>query len=125
MLEKMQDFFANRIAGYDAHMLTSIDGVKNFYQNFLVLQERPDGTAGGGHLRREPKYGQPLLRSLGQGDFEREHPRGACAESAVAEYSMRNGVFASAEASLYTLSLPQRASKKKHENPRVSLCETR
>ena len=93
MLEKMQDFFANRIADYDAHMLTSIDGVKDFYQDFLVLQERPDGAAGSGHLRRELKHGQPLLRSLEQGDFEREHPRGACAESAVAEHLMRKRGF--------------------------------
>lgn len=31
MLEKMQDFFENRLAGYDAHMLTCIESADVFY----------------------------------------------------------------------------------------------
>ncbi|MCH5186248.1 MAG: class I SAM-dependent methyltransferase [Oscillospiraceae bacterium] len=31
MLEKMADFFKNRLDGYDVHMLTEIDGAEEFY----------------------------------------------------------------------------------------------
>ena len=31
MLEKMNDFFKNRLEGYDEHMLTELEGAKNFY----------------------------------------------------------------------------------------------
>lgn len=31
MLEKMDAFFANRLAGYDEHMLTAIQGAEEFY----------------------------------------------------------------------------------------------
>ena len=41
-----------------------------------MFQERPDGDAGGGYLRREPHHRQPLLRPFAQGNLEREHPRG-------------------------------------------------
>ena len=48
-----------------------------------MLQERPDGDAGGGHLRREPQHRQPLLRSFARGNLEREHPRGAVGKTPV------------------------------------------
>ena len=48
-----------------------------------MLQERPDGDAGGGHLRREPQHCQPLLRPPAQGNLEREHPRGAAGNQRV------------------------------------------
>ena len=32
MLEKMDIFFENRLAGYDSHMLTAIEGAKEFYR---------------------------------------------------------------------------------------------
>lgn len=32
MLEKMDVFFANRLSGYDEHMLTSIEGANEFYK---------------------------------------------------------------------------------------------
>ena len=41
-----------------------------------MLQERPDGDAGGGHLRGEQEHRQPLLQPAAQGDPQREHPRG-------------------------------------------------
>ena len=41
-----------------------------------MLQERPDGDAGGGNLRREQEHRQPLLQPSAQGDPQREHPRG-------------------------------------------------
>ena len=41
-----------------------------------MLQERPDGDAGGGDLRGEQEHGQPLLQPSAQGDPQREHPRG-------------------------------------------------
>ena len=41
-----------------------------------MLQERPDGDAGGGNLRREQEHRQPLLQPAAQGDPQREHPRG-------------------------------------------------
>ena len=41
-----------------------------------MLQERPDGDAGGGNLRREQEHDQPLLQPAAQGDPQREHPRG-------------------------------------------------
>ena len=31
MLEKMDSFFENRVAGYDEHMLTEIEGADEFY----------------------------------------------------------------------------------------------
>ena len=31
MLEKMSDFFENRISGYDEHMLKNIDSANEFY----------------------------------------------------------------------------------------------
>ena len=31
MLEKMDDFFAARVAGYDEHMRTNIEGASGFY----------------------------------------------------------------------------------------------
>lgn len=31
MLEKMSDFFENRLDGYDEHMLNNIDSAKEFY----------------------------------------------------------------------------------------------
>ena len=45
-------------------------------QDFSVLQERPDGDAGGGDLRREQEHRQPLLQPSAQGDPQRERPRG-------------------------------------------------
>lgn len=32
MLEKMETFFANRLSGYDEHMLTAIEGASEFYK---------------------------------------------------------------------------------------------
>lgn len=40
-----------------------------------MLQERPYGDAGGGHLRREQELRQPLLQPASQGNPQREHPR--------------------------------------------------
>ena len=37
MLEKMDSFFENRVAGYDEHMLTEIEGADEFYK-FTALQ---------------------------------------------------------------------------------------
>ena len=48
-----------------------------------MLQERLNGDAGGGHLRREPQHHQPLLRPPAQGNLEREHPRGAAGKTSV------------------------------------------
>ena len=48
-----------------------------------MLQERPNGDAGGGHLRGEPQYRQPLLRPLAQGNPQREHPRNAAGNRRV------------------------------------------
>ena len=52
-------------------------------------QERPDGAAGGGHLRSEPQHRQPLLRPFAQGNLEREHPRGAAGKTPVFELLKR------------------------------------
>lgn len=32
MLERMDIFFENRLAGYDEHMLTNIEGANEFYK---------------------------------------------------------------------------------------------
>ena len=48
-----------------------------------MLQERLNGDAGGGHLRGEPQYRQPLLRPPAQGNPQREHPRGAAGKTSV------------------------------------------
>lgn len=37
MLEKMDVFFENRLAGYDEHMLTTIEGAREFYK-FTAMQ---------------------------------------------------------------------------------------
>ncbi len=37
MLEKMSDFFRNRLEGYDEHMLTEIEGAKEFYPYTAAL----------------------------------------------------------------------------------------
>ena len=37
MLEKMNDFFKNRLESYDEHMLTEIEGAKEFYPYTAAL----------------------------------------------------------------------------------------
>ena len=38
MLEKMDEFFAARVAGYDEHMLSEIEGSKEFYPYCLDMR---------------------------------------------------------------------------------------
>lgn len=42
MLEKMEVFFENRLAGYDEHMLTNIEGANEFYK--FTAAQLPMGT---------------------------------------------------------------------------------
>lgn len=43
MLERMEAFFENRLAGYDEHMLASIEGAREFYRftaSLLPMEEK-------------------------------------------------------------------------------------
>ncbi len=44
MLEKMNDFFKNRLEGYDEHMLTELEGAKNFYPYTAALLPMKPGA---------------------------------------------------------------------------------
>ena len=44
MLEKMDDFFARRLAGYDAHMLSEIEGATEFYPYTASLLPLNEGA---------------------------------------------------------------------------------
>ena len=44
MLEKMSDFFENRLAGYDEHMLSNIYGAKEFYAYTASLLPTAENT---------------------------------------------------------------------------------
>ena len=43
-LEKMEDFFAARIGGYDEHMKTEIEGASDFYAYTAALLPKESGT---------------------------------------------------------------------------------
>lgn len=43
MPERMNDFFAARVDGYDAHMLTNIEGMREAYR--VAAQQLPDGIS--------------------------------------------------------------------------------
>ncbi len=44
MLETMSDFFKNRLEGYDEHMLTELEGAKNFYPYTAALLPMKSGA---------------------------------------------------------------------------------
>ena len=44
MLEKMDEFFAARVAGYDEHMLSEIEGSKEFYPYTASLLPGHEGA---------------------------------------------------------------------------------
>ena len=44
MLEKMNDFFKNRLEGYDEHMLNEIEGAKEFYPYTAALLPMKHGA---------------------------------------------------------------------------------
>lgn len=52
-LESMNDFFTARVGGYDAHMLTNVEGCKEGYIKMAELVE--------GHYLASGEYGSPLL----------------------------------------------------------------
>lgn len=41
MLEKMDIFFENRLAGYDEHMLADIEGANEFYKFTALILKYP------------------------------------------------------------------------------------
>ena len=49
-----------------------------------MLQERPNGNVGGGHLWSEPQNRQPMLRpAAAQGNSRQEYPLGAAGNRQV------------------------------------------
>lgn len=45
MLEKMAEFFEARLCGYDAHMLTNIEGAREFYPYTASLLPKSEGAS--------------------------------------------------------------------------------